>query len=182
MKNKNLWISLGLILCIASCMSLQKATKKVLDSKSATDKVGRVWAIDNPCTNDTTLVNLVTPVLVPGKDSIVNGKDSIVINVQHDTVYVTTYKPIYYHKTDTIYLNRTAYVTDKRALNIAQDSANYYKQLSELQAAQIKGLNTSLSDQNKLLKSAKIALWAVIIIALGIIFRKPLFSFIGKFL
>ena len=199
MKYKLLIISFLIILFITACMSLQKATDKVLDSKSATDKVGRVWAIENPCVNDTTIIKGDT-VYKPGSIQIVEKEVPFIVNdttirfvdVDLDTTIEGVRLRLYNghfklrvpkQEPDTIQLpGEIHYVVDNRLLKIYKDSAEYYKGLSIQKQTNIDQLKNDNLDKDRLLRNARFAMFAVIGIFLIIIFRKPIFSLIAKFL
>jgi hypothetical protein len=169
-------LSLLIIVTVIGCMTTNKAIKKVLDSNAATDVVGREWEKTHPCVNDTFIVGGVVPVLVPGKTVTENGKDSVVIQSQHDSVFVTKYKPIFYYKTDTLYKERTAYITDNRRLNIANDSLIFYKgKISEKEAA-LTDKDKKIAELNKIRNQSRFAFGLLILISGIIIFRKSIFK------
>jgi flagellar biosynthesis/type III secretory pathway M-ring protein FliF/YscJ len=99
----------------------RKAKDRVLSTPELLEQVGREWEKNHPCVNDT----------VFGKsDTIENIHTKIEYLTDLDTLIVT--EPGKVHTvvktiTRTITIRDTAVVEDTRRLNIANDSAKYYK-------------------------------------------------------
>jgi len=122
--SKNYIIAIFAGLLIASC----NPVKQVLKDPAKIDKVGREWEKRNPCNNDTitisktdTVITLDTLYNILTDTVVVDGKPTLVIKKVPELVTK------FIRVRDTV----TNYVVDNRRLNIALDSVNWYKGLSQ---------------------------------------------------
>jgi preprotein translocase subunit SecF len=171
LKNKILIIVCTLLF---SC----SAVKKVLKDKEKFEVVGREWEKVNPCIVDS-VVNLISDTIINYDTSYIYKFDTIdkldVVEI-FDTVYIT--------KTVRIKDSTKVNKIDLRRLNIALDSANHYKKLSDFYKNQFdkQVFETKLQKQ----RGNKWALnfWLLLIIPLLLliiyIFLRRKFKFFNK--
>lgn len=133
-----------LLIIIASCNSIKKAENKVLSNTESRKRVFRAIEPDFPCNNDTITVS--------------NSDTTIVLdtlyNIYYDTIFVdgktvTIVKQVPQIVTKTIKIRDTVnnYVVDNRRLNIALDSMNYYKGLTQQFKAKFEQQITETKEQ-----------------------------------
>jgi hypothetical protein len=131
-------------LIIAICLIGCNSVKQVLKDPAKKEQVGREWEKDNPCNNDTiTVSNSDTTILL-----------DTLYNIYYDTVIVegkttTIIKQVPQVVTKTIKIRDTVnnYVVDNRRLNIALDSVNYYKGLTQQFKAKFEQQITETKEQ-----------------------------------
>lgn len=197
-----------LLYFFTSCNTLKKAENKVLENPQSVDKIGKKWALLNPCVNDTSIVK-GEPVLIKGKDNIfpvyipypvykIKGIDTTIqgSRIKIDTlgnVNIDLKSPT----PDTVKVPTNNYITDKRRLKIVTDSLN---EIIQHKADSLYGLNMELSDTKwkvnqltdehnnigKMLLYALLALlkkwwfWVLVVGFLGYKFRGGLIPFITR--
>lgn len=151
-----------LISTIWSCSpqkKIDKAVAKVLSNPEAKNKVGREWEKDHPCVNDT--VTKVKSDTVTTKDTL-SVSDTLRVK---DTLYIT--KKERETVTRTIHDTVTNNVVDNRRLNIANDSLNYYKGLSQQRQARIDELSKEVKQEKKRGNKWVLYFWLLVGIAAG---------------
>ena len=132
-------------LIIAICLIGCNSVKQVLKDPAKVDVVGREWEKNNPCNNDTiTVSNSDTTILL-----------DTLYNIYYDTVIVEGATKIIIKQvpqvvTKTIKIRDTVnnYVVDNRRLNIALDSVNWYKGLTQQFKAKFEQQITETKEQN----------------------------------
>lgn len=161
MKETNKILAAFLIILLAGCMSIKKATKKVLADPAAKEIVGREWEKSNPCTADTitqtlsdTLINTDT-VILPGSTVTIN-----------DTVYKFLPGKVI-TRTVTIRDTFHSYVVDTRRLKLAYDSMRYYYGVMVQRQGQIDELKGEVKHANQSRNKAWLYFWVLLAIAAG---------------
>jgi hypothetical protein len=124
MKPKH--IAMILLLALASCIGIKKATDKVMKDPAAKEKVGREWEKENPCVNDT-----VTSVDTAYQLLFTEGApDTVYVG---DTVKIT--------KRDTVKQRveviTTKTVEDTRRLRLARDTISTLQNDLQLMASEL---------------------------------------------
>jgi hypothetical protein len=116
-------IAIALIVALASC----NPTRRVIADKDKLEQVGRVWAAENPCVNDT-----ITRYLA--------GRTDTLTRVQYDTAY--------YEYTDTVerVVNRTEtrYITRRDTIVRTIEDGRKLSLLAKDHAAAITKLNATI--------------------------------------
>ena len=131
-------------LIIAICLIGCNSVKQVLKDPAKVDIVGREWEKKNPCNNDTiTVSNSDTTILL---DTLYNIYTDTVI-VEGATTTIIKQVPKIVTKTIKIRDTVNNYVVDNRRLNIALDSVNYYKGLSQQFKAKYEQQITETKEQ-----------------------------------
>jgi hypothetical protein len=129
-------IAIALIVVLASC----NPTRRVIADKDKLEQVGRVWAAENPCINDT-----ITRYLA--------GRTDTLTRVQYDTTY--------YEYTDTVerVVNRTEtrYITRRDTILRTIEDGRKLSLLAKDHSAEIEHINTTivgvLRDNNEQLSA-----------------------------
>ncbi len=128
------------VIALASCSSV----KRVLKDPAKKEIVGREWEKINPCNNDTlTVTNSDTTILL---DTLYNiYTDTVIVEGATKVIFKQVPKIV----TKTIKIRDTVnnYVVDNRRLNIALDSANYYKGLTQQFKAKFEQQITETKEQ-----------------------------------
>jgi GTP1/Obg family GTP-binding protein len=131
-------------LIIAICLIACNSVKQVLKDPAKVDIVGREWEKDNPCNNDTiTVSNSDTTILL---DTLYNiYTDTVIVEGKTTTIIKQVPKIV----TKTIKIRDTVnnYVVDNRRLNIALDSVNWYKGLTQQFKAKFEQQITETKEQ-----------------------------------
>lgn len=131
-------------LIIAICLIACNPVKQVLKDPAKVDIVGREWEKKNPCNNDTlTVTNSDTTILL---DTLYNiYTDTVIVEGATKVIFKQVPKIV----TKTIKIRDTVnnYVVDNRRLNIALDSANYYKGLTQQFKAKFEQQITETKEQ-----------------------------------
>jgi hypothetical protein len=139
----------------------EKSVNRVLSRVDLTEIVGREWEEKNPCINDTITVidtvetvtkkDSVPPLVVPEEWNFSGEtKDGIFVMMQDGKLTVTV--PDDYNIK---YVNKTHTVEDKRRLNIALDSVNYYKGVTQQKEGVIGELQKTIVQANQSIKVLK---------------------------
>lgn len=105
----------------SACMTVERATEKVLSNRAAKDRVGREWEKENPCLPVAPKPGKPDTVYLPS-DTIPGPADTSYI--PGDTTVITLTKIV--NKTMVIRDTMYADTTDYRRLGIALDSARYW--------------------------------------------------------
>jgi len=133
-------IILILAFTLASCNSV----KRVLKDPAKKEIVGREWEKINPCNNDSIFVTKRDTTLL--LDTLYNiYYDTVEVN--NEPIVITKRVPTLITKTVTIRDTVRIATVDNRRLNIALDSANYYKGLTQQFKAKFEQQITETKEQ-----------------------------------
>lgn len=118
-------MAIFMAILLASCTTIRKAERVVLNDKAASERVFRALEPSHPCANDTTIVTdldtLVTYEYFVSKIKPVQFQ-GFAITPAPDTII----------KTVKVKQLQTAFIVDTRALGIALDSVRFYKTLEQI--------------------------------------------------
>lgn len=146
MKAKIFWLIyiVAMVIFVNGCNSVKKSEKKVLSNPDSRKRVFRAIEPDFPCNNDTlTVTNSDTTILL---DTLYNiYTDTVIVEGATKVIFKQVPKIV----TKTIKIRDTVnnYVVDNRRLNIALDSANYYKGLTQQFKAKFEQQITETKEQ-----------------------------------
>lgn len=165
-------LALGIITFLASCSEakkLQKAEQRVLASREAVDRVGRVWSDLHPCVPDSVVR------LLPGRTdtTLFIVTDTL---ISKDTVYITQKVTHTVKVRDTIQIA----VKDTRERTLLLADIEKLKANNSVKDIQIATL-TAAVDKEKAKKDKWFWFFIAISAAFAVyVFRKPILSLITK--
>lgn len=155
----------ALLLSVAGCSSIEKATNKVLANPGAKEKVGREWEKANPCSNDT-IIRVKRDTTETRDTSYLPGT----VTTVNDTVFVQGGERVI-TRTITMHDTVRSFITDTRRLYIAEDSVRQYRVWLDTEKAETTRLNAEHNQIGAMLKYAGLALlkkwWFWLLIAAG---------------